>query len=159
MMDKLNGIEKLLDFSTKNNVKSAKQYVLCINSASGYTASASTDGNRDNAVQCNKKVIDYLTDETHAGPTGIILMDFAGTNRSGNKEVNGLKLVQTIISNNQKYVPVKKADNTAINAPKGEQRGDIERYDLTGRRTQNQPLSTKIVIEPNEKGGIAKIIH
>ena len=159
MMDKLNGIEKLLDFSTKNNVKSAKQYVLCINSASGYTASASTDGNRDNAVQCNKKVIDYLTDETHAGPTGIILMDFAGTNRSGNKEVNGLKLVQTIISNNQKYVPVKKADNTAINAPKGEQRGDIERYDLTGRRTQNQLQSTKIVIERNKQGDITKIIH
>jgi hypothetical protein len=110
-------------------------------------------------VQCNKKVIDYLTDETHAGPTGIILMDFAGTNRSGNKEVNGLKLVQTIISNNQKYVPVKKADNTAINAPKGEQQGGIERYDLTGRRTQNQLQSTKIVIERNKQGDITKIIH
>jgi hypothetical protein len=86
-------------------------------------------------------------------------MDFAGTNRSGNKEVNGLKLVQTIISNNQKYVPVKKADNTAINAPKGEQQGGIERYDLTGRRTQNQLQSTKIVIERNKQGDITKIIH
>ena len=159
MTDKLNGIEKLLDFSTKNNVKSAKQYVICINSTSGYTASASTDGNRDNAVQCNKKVIDYLTDEAHAGPTGIILMDFAGTNKSGNKEVNGLKLVQTIISNNQKYVPVKKADNTGINAPKGEMRVDTERYDLTGRRTQNQLQSAKIVLERNKQGDITKFIR
>ena len=114
---------------------------------------------RQNQKQCNKKVIDYLTDEAHAGPTGIILMDFAGTNKSGNKEVNGLKLVQTIISNNQKYVPVKKADNTGINAPKGEMRVDTERYDLTGRRTQNQLQSAKIVLERNKQGDITKFIR
>ena len=96
---------------------------------------------------------------THDSATGIILMDFAGTNSSGNKEVNGLELVQTIISNNQRYVPLKKASNTGINAPQGEQQGDFMRYDLTGRRTPNQPLSTKIVIEPNKKGGIAKFIR
>ena len=139
MTAKLNGIVKLLNFSTKNKVKSAyKHLTVCINSASGYTASASSDGNRDNAAQCNKKIIDYLADETHAGPTGIIFMDFAGSDTSGSYTVKGLELVNTIIDNNQRYVPVKKETSTGITPSVSSHHTAAPYYDLLGRR-QSQP--------------------
>ena len=152
MSAKLNGIEKLLKYSTQNNVyKPYRHLVLCCNCTSGYTESASTDGNRDNAAQCNKKVIAYLADETHAGPTGIIFMDFAGTDTSGSYEVKGLELVNTLIRNNQRYVPVKRSDETGIALPAARQRAASSRYDLLGRRLNQQPRRPAVVIEPGRK--------
>lgn len=152
MTTKLNGIEKLLNFSTTNNVyKNARHLVVCVNCVSGYTASASTDGIRDNAAQCNKKVMDYLADETHAGPTGIVLMDFAGTNRSESYEVGGLDLVNAIINNNQRYVPVKKGDGTAITPPSGRHDTTAPHYDLQGRRQNQQSRRPSIIIEHSRK--------
>ena len=149
---KLNGIERLLNFSTQNNVyKSTRHLVVCINCASGYTASASSDGNRDNAVLCNKKIIDYLSDETHAGPTGIIFMDFAGTDISESYEVRGLELVNTIINNNQRYVPVKKGDETSVAPPVNDQSTLLTRHDLLGRKQSQQPRRPTIVIEQGRK--------
>ena len=143
MTAKLNGIVKLLDFSTQNNVyKGIKHLIACINCASGYTASASSDGNRDNAVQCNKKIIDYLAEETHAGPTGIIFMDFAGTDASGSYEVKGLELVNAIINNNQRYEPVKKDDGTAITTPRHTPQ-TADAYDLLGRKQSQRIIIVK----------------
>ena len=48
-------------------------------------------------------MIDYLADENHAGPTGLIMMDFAGTDRSGLYDVNGLALTEAVIGNNFRY--------------------------------------------------------
>lgn len=143
MTAKLNGIVKLLDYSTQNNVyKGIKHLIACINCASGYTASASSDGNRDNAVQCNKKIIDYLADETHAGPTGIIFMDFAGTDNSESYEVKGLELVNAIISNNLRYTPVKKNDGTAIKPSVSTQQPPTA-YDLLGRKQHQKIIIVK----------------
>lgn len=152
MTAKLNGIEKLLNFSTTNNVyKSPRHLVVCINCTSGYTVSASTDGNRDNAAQCNKKVIDYLADETHAGPTGIILMDFAGTNTSESYELGGLELVNAIIHNNQRYVPVKKGDGTGIEPTSDRHDTSAPRYDLLGRKLSQQSRRPSVIIEGTRK--------
>ena len=149
---KLKGIEKLLDFSTQNNVnKSTRHLVVCINCASGYTASASSDGNRDNAVLCNKKIIDYLADETHAGPTGIIFMDFAGTDISESYEVRGLELVNDIINNNQRYVPVKKEDDTSVTLPITTPSTSLPRHDLLGRKQSQHPRRPTVVIEQGRK--------
>jgi hypothetical protein len=149
---KLKGIEKLLDFSTQNNVnKSTRHLVVCINCASGYTASASSDGNRDNAVLCNKKIIDYLADEKHTGPTGIIFMDFAGTDMSESYEVRGLELVNAIINNNQRYVPVKKGDETSVALPVTTPSPSLPRHDLLGRKQSQQPRRPTIVIEQGRK--------
>ena len=143
MTAKLNGIVKLLDYSTQNNVyKGIKHLIGCINCASGYTASASSDGNRDNAAQCNKKIIDYLADETHAGPTGIIFMDFAGTDASNTYEVKGLELVNAIISNNLRYTPVKKNDGTAITTPRHTPQA-ADAYDLLGRKQRQKIIIVK----------------
>lgn len=143
MTAKLNGIVKLLDFSTQNNVyKGIKHLIVSINCASGYTASASSDGNRDNAVQCNKKIIEYLANDTHAGPTGIIFMDFAGTDTSGSYEVKGLELVNAIISNNLRYSPVKKDDGTSIASPVFTKQ-QLTTYDLLGRKQQQQIIIVK----------------
>ena len=151
MTAKLNGIEKLLNFSTKNNVyQYFRHLVVCINCASGYTASASTDGNRDNAAQCNKKIVDYLADETHAGPTGIIFMDFAGVDTSGSYDVKGLELVNTIISNNQRYVPVKEGD-ASITTQSLIQHRTTARYDIMGREQSQQFHHPTIVIEHGRK--------
>ena len=139
MTAKLNGIEKLLNFSTKNTVnKNYKHLTVCINCASGYTASASTDGIRDNAAQCNKKVVDYLADEAHAGPTGIIFMDFAGVDTSDSYEVKGADLVNTIVNNNLRYVPVKKENNTGIDDVTLHPDEKDVTYDLQGRRVIGQ---------------------
>ena len=152
MTAKLNGIVKLLDFSTKSNVSmSIRHFIVCINCASGYTESASTNGIRDNAAQCNQKVIDYLADDTHAGPTGIIFMDFAGTDTSGAYDVKGLELVTTIINNNQCYVPVKKDEPTGISQPRSSQEIKTSRHDLLGHKQNQQPYRPTIVIEQRQK--------
>ena len=139
MTAKLNGIEKLLNFSTSSH--SGSQYfslITCINCASGYTASASSDGNRDNAAQCNKKIIDYLSDADHAGPTGIIFMDFAGVDTSSSYDVQGLTLVNTLIANNQRYVPAKKASATPITTIRQSATTDSDKlYNLSGQRVGN----------------------
>lgn len=152
MTAKLNGIEKLLNFSTQNNVyKNTQHLIVCINYTSGYTASASTNGIKDNAEQCNKKVIDYLADETHAGPTGIVFMDFAGTDASGSYEVKGLELVNTIINNNQRYVPVKEEEPTRIIQPEFCENSTASPYDLLGRKQSRQPRRPTIIIERGRK--------
>ncbi|MCR5271039.1 MAG: hypothetical protein K6D91_08510 [Prevotella sp.] len=156
MTEKQNGIVKLLDFSTKNNVvQGVRHLAICINHASGYTQSASTDGIRDNAAKCNQKIIDYLSDDSHAGPTGIVFMDFAGTDRSKSYDVKGLELVNTIINNNQRYTPAKKADNTGITLTQQERSAGTLRYDLQGRKV-TQKHRQGLVID-SEKGTKAYI--
>ena len=42
---------------------------------------------------------------THpAGPTGVIMMDYAGVDKSGKYDVKGLQVVQAIINNNFNYL-------------------------------------------------------
>lgn len=146
MTAKLNGIEKLLNFSTKNNVEQGVRHlVVCVNHASGYTQSASTDGNRDNAVKCNQKFIDFLSVDTQAGPTGIVMMDFAGVNKSGSYDVKGLDLVNTIINNNQRYSPVKKADHTGISSQERNLKKGLLHYDLLGRPMRSQRRTAVLI--------------
>ena len=130
--NKLRGIQKLLDYSTANNVKRGSRHlIICFNHTSGYTKSASTDGNRENAASCNQAVIDYLNKK--AGPAGIVIMDFAGTDRSGSHNVNGLKLVNTIIGNNKKYTPVKAENPNSVTMMVDGQATSSSCHDLSGR--------------------------
>ena len=99
---KKNSIKALLDCSTHIN-ETTTENIWIINHTSGYTQSASSNGYRNNAVSTNKCVIDYLASTTSPGPTGIILMDYAGVNKSGSYEVRGLELTEAIIANNSRY--------------------------------------------------------
>ena len=113
MTTKLAAIEQILKITTRKHLSALIQQSWAINHASGYTESASTNGIRDNAAQTNKFIIDYMSNPDHYGPTGIIMMDFAGTDVSSGYNTLGAQLVQTIIDNNFRYTP-KERETTDI---------------------------------------------
>ena len=109
MDTKLNAISKMLDFSTTHIVSDSRQLVWVYNFASAYSktlfTASTSDGYRDNATHTNAAIIDYLKDETHvAGPTGIVLMDYAGVAESNDYATRGDELVDLLIEQNFKYI-------------------------------------------------------
>ncbi len=99
MTKKITAIENMLSTSMTLHKRSLRWV---INHSSGYTSS-STDGIRDNAAQANKHIIDYLGNSDNNGFVGIIMMDFAGVNKSGNYDVLGLDLTNAVIAQNSRY--------------------------------------------------------
>ena len=134
----------MLDFSTQLHAARTLGNYWIINHTSGYTKSASVNGNRECAASTNKAVIDYLADESHWGPTGIVMMDFAGTDRSGDYDVMGQTLVETIIDLNFRY----DAKTTGIESP-SVKRDDGLLYDLQGRRVDS--MQQGILIRDGKK--------
>ena len=104
---KADAIKTVLDYSTQLHTKSGHNWV--INHTSGYYASSIFDKlnmqncYRKNAAVTNIEVVNYLADEDHAGPIGLVMMDFAGVDRSGSYDVNGKQLVEAIVANNFRY--------------------------------------------------------
>lgn len=94
---KLDAITAMLELTQKNALKNRTLY---INHTSGYTTSASTAGNRNNAQNCNGHLLQLLDDGRHSGPTGIIMMDFAGADKSGGYTTNGQALIDAVIGMN-----------------------------------------------------------
>ena len=98
-------LQRMLQFTTSENTNPS---LWVINQTSGYSKTASifgntvatSDGYRDNAATQNAAAIEYIN--SHPGPTGIILMDFAGEDASGNYQVKGQALTNAIISSNSK---------------------------------------------------------
>ena len=76
-----------------------------INHTSGYTKSYVLSNRyvADCAEKCNELALNYL--RSHSGPTGVIMMDFAGTDRYGttftSHDTRGQLLVDAIITNCQ----------------------------------------------------------
>ncbi len=112
----------LLDWSTSHITATAGAAAWVFNFASAYNQTGSikvglitiasnvskSDGYRGNACIMNALVADYL--KTHAGPTGVIMMDYAGVATSTgfdgqNYNVRGDEAVQAIIDNNFKTSP------------------------------------------------------
>jgi len=91
-------ITRLLDESARLN---GSRWI--VNHASGYTSSPFSSGIQDCAAQTNKLIADYLADESHSGSTGIVMMDYAGVDKSGSYDVMGLALTQAIIRQNSRY--------------------------------------------------------
>ena len=106
---KTNTLRAMLDYSTKQHTARSNTYTWVINHTSGYTLTSwgisTSDGYRDNAARQNAAVIEYLADEAHQGPTGIVMMDFAGVDRSGDFDVMGMTLIRALIDNNFRYTP------------------------------------------------------
>ena len=90
--DKWEEIRDLLDASA--NAEEPRPLV--VNHASGYLGKL--PDYRGNARNVNAKTAEYIKDL--GGPAGIILMDFAGVDRSGGTEVGGKKLVEAVIGRN-----------------------------------------------------------
>ena len=106
---KTDAVKRLLTYTLQQHTR--KNFVWTINHTSGYTASASSDGNRDNAATQNAALLNLLQEEANAGPTGIIMMDFAATDASAAADTDhaepypvlGLSLTRAIIEQNFRY--------------------------------------------------------
>ena len=108
LQTKVTAIERMLDFSTSHRATNTDEVVWVLNFASAYSkvlklfghSISTSNGYRDNAVHTHAAFLRYF--ETHQkGPTGIVLMDFAGVDKSHGYQVNGRKLVRGIIERNR----------------------------------------------------------
>ena len=96
---KQQSVQRMLQFSSSENTDPA---VWVVNHTSGYTKTffgiATRDGYRDNASTQNAAVLDYLGN--HSGSAGIVIMDYAGVDRSGNYDVRSQALTDALIAQN-----------------------------------------------------------
>ena len=102
---KTSSIQRMMQFSSSENTDPG---LFVVNHTSGYSKTANvfgnnvatSDGYRDNAQTQNAKAIEFINNIS--GPTGIVLMDFAGEDASGSYQVKGQSLTNAIIANNAK---------------------------------------------------------
>ena len=163
--DKKAAVSNLLAYSVKQHTRS--NYIWIINHTSGYSKTffgiASVDGYRDNAATQNAAVIEYLKDESHWGPTGIIVMDFAGRDSSGGYSVMGKSLTRAIIENNSRYTPkmsalvgIEEVGEENMTEANGAALGS-EVYTLDGRRVSGTAKGGLFIVS-NGKGGAKKVL-
>ncbi len=137
---KLDAIKTMLDYSTTHYAKTTSKITWYFNFLSAYSKVENlfgntislSDGYRDNASHTNKFVLDYLK-EHEAGPMGIVMMDYAGVDKTGDYNTLGGELVKAIIENNFGYL-----DDIPLglqSATDGKQESG-QSYDLSGRPVQ-----------------------
>ena len=102
---KQQSVQRMLQFSSTENTNPA---VWVVNHTSGYTKTffgiATRDGYRDNAATQNAAVLDYLG--SHSGSAGIVIMDYAGVDRSGSYDVRSQALTDALIARNTTEGPL-----------------------------------------------------
>lgn len=107
---KVEALQKLLTTSCKRNLQST---IWVFNLASAYSKVSSlfgnqlslSDGYRDNATYTNAAIVDFLANEQNpVGPTGIVLMDYAGVEWSGKYQTRGWDAVNSLKNNNFRYL-------------------------------------------------------
>lgn len=151
LQNKLTAIKRMLEFSS-----TSPGNIWVINHTSGYTKNASSNGYRDNATKTNPLVVDWLSDPLNEGPTGIVMMDYAGVDDSKNYNVAGKRLIDALIEHNNKYqksgmgdVSIDKSYELTIDGLKVKGNGLIEAYVLDGRMV-NQGWNEMYL--PSERG-------
>ena len=90
--DKWEEVKDMLDATAS----ATEPYPLVVNHVSGYVGNL--PDYRTNAKNINAKAADYIRES--GAPAGIIMMDFAGVDRSNGKSVGGKTLLKAIIANN-----------------------------------------------------------
>ena len=80
---------------------------------------STSDGYRDNASHTHAAMLDFLSSTEYFGPTGVVLMDYAGVDQSGEYNTRGRELVKAIIAHNFTYlddvvsgIPATKSDDS-----------------------------------------------
>lgn len=112
---KIDAVKQMLNFSTKHETNKSDDVIWVFNFASAYHGSLSTaNGYRENATNTNAAIIEYLK-ENVPGPTGVILMDYAGVDRSPNVSTGkyltrGKEAIDSIIVNNYKWLTLVNQD-------------------------------------------------
>ena len=132
---------------------SGSQPAWVMNYTAGNTQTFLADGYRENAVYAHQLVLDYLADDTHNGSTGIVFMDFAGTDQSkscvGSKvyEVKGKQLVDALIAHNFRNIT-----NAISEVSRPSSEADSEGwYTLGGTRLTGRPASAGIYLHQGRK--------
>lgn len=100
---KLSAMETMFQEAGKALARTTGTRTWAINHASGYTRSASANGNRENAVSTHQTALDFLSSCELGTPMGIVVMDFAGVDQSKDYEVKSLSLTRALIANNKPY--------------------------------------------------------
>lgn len=100
---KFTSIKNYLDIAQKFHTEDTLKNHWMLNHVSGYVGSSTSNTYRANAAAQNPEVIKYLHNRTAPGSTGIILFDYSGVAESGNYNVQGDVMLQTVIDNNYKY--------------------------------------------------------
>jgi len=111
LQTKVNALTQLLEYSNKHPNKGSSNMRWYINMASGYSkveslfgyTISSSDGYRDNAAHTHAAILDFLGSH-EPGPTGIVMMDYAGVDTSGGYATRGREVVEAIIQNNFLYL-------------------------------------------------------
>ena len=88
--DKWEEVKDMLDATAS----ATEPYPLVVNHVSGYVGNL--PDYRTNAKNINAKAADYILESR--APAGIVMMDFAGVDRSGGKNVGGKALLEAIIA-------------------------------------------------------------
>lgn len=110
MADKKRGIKEMLDYTTTHYTNDTRQMAWVYNFLSAYSkvflgSISTSDGYRDNASTTNALMIEYLDNPDYMpGPTGIVLMDYAGVSDSKGYNTRGDELVELLIENNFRYI-------------------------------------------------------
>lgn len=107
---KFTSIKNYLDIAQKFHTEDALKNHWMLNHVSGYVGSSTSNTYRANAAAQNPEVIKYLHNRTAPGSTGIILFDYSGVAESGNYNVQGDVMLQTVIDNNYKYRMCRKGE-------------------------------------------------
>jgi len=98
-------IRRMLDATAERDMTSASP-AWVFNYSAGYVGLVSSDHYRENAARTNRLVIDYLNNPLHNASAGIVMMDYAGMdktpgyNSSTVYESCGLQLVEALIDQN-----------------------------------------------------------
>lgn len=154
---KVRVFSELLDYGMTRKTTSKAQIRWIFNFASGYSKTAfgypSSDGYRDNATHTHAALLEYLANSP-GGPTGAVMMDYVGVDKSGSYDVRGLEAVQAIIDNNFKYL-IK--DTTAIVPIEATLKGEPCIYSLTGTPLAQPQEGINIVREAD--GSIRKVLY
>lgn len=146
---KINAIKAMNNYAAKLHLFESRLKTWVINHTSGYTKSASSNGNRDMAAKANTALLEVLTSADHsAAPTGIVMMDFAGEQTSGTYTTNGQALIDAIIAQNGGYEMLK-AQQDAITEIEADAPA-APLYDLQGRPVAS-PTPGRLYIQNGRK--------
>lgn len=109
---KIDAMKRLLAYGATHKNKTRATLVWYFNFASAYSLVESffgyeistSDGYRDNASHTHAAMLDFLSTTEDHGPTGVVLMDYAGVDQSNGFNTKGRELVKAIITHNFTYL-------------------------------------------------------
>ena len=161
---KVNALTKLLNFSMAHKTKRAGSIIWVFNFASAYSKVesifgyevSSSDGYRENATYTHAAILDILQ-EKPAGPTGIVLMDYVGVDRSGDYDVRGKETLEAIIDNNFRYL----GDVADVPSPTVDEVSDTKKevkcYSVDGKCLPNEVQGLRLVVDSD--GKVKKVLQ